>query len=242
MSEYILVKPSVKSLNFDLDPYDKIKTAKNIILAINQAKTDGFSINATSWKSVWDNNENKWKFSESHNWCGIVASVLMYSETSYHEDKIKVVSNILNVEKEWLMGFHSTLNGMYESTVESVCKRKSKKGQHCRDGREFGNLFRLAYLSEGILDWYFPTTTKKLYDTHDWKNLDDDKILISLGMNHDNKIKKCENCSMYGGWKTNRYYNTTTYHINNVWDTFIYKYKDVNDLSCNEVIIKNIIC
>lgn len=223
--------------------YNKFQVAKNIAKAVNQAKIDGFNINTHSWKSIWDPATSKWITRNDHSWCGILGSVLMYSNCIFYGPKINAVANVLGVEREWILGFCSALSGDYKGTVARVCKRKSKKGQQCRDGAEFGKFFKLAYLPDFFFQWYFSTTTEEFYHTHKWEPLEENKIFITLGMNYYKDIKKCSECNMYGGIGHSNFYNKKecSYHINDIWDSEKYKYKDTLDLSCNEIIIKNLL-
>ncbi len=242
MGEYKLVIPSDAKLNLKYSgEYNKFNVAQNIAKAINQAKLDGFGLNYNSWKSGWDLDNLKWTFQKAHNWCGLLASILIYSDCNYFGSKIEATANVLGVEKEWLLGFTNTLAGSYESVTNRVCKRKSKKGQHCRDGREFGKIFKLAYLPDMIFEFNFAKTTEEFFNTHTWEPLEECKTFLSLGMNYNKNIKKCTQCNMYGGMNELLYHKEKHYYINDVWDTDKYKFREFWDLSCNEITIKNLL-
>lgn len=242
MDEYKLIIPSDTKLDYTYTgDYNKFKVAQNIAKAVNQAKLDGFSINYNSWKSVWGVPSSKWVFNKAHNWTSIISAVLMYADSNFYGSKFEATANALGIEVEWLFGLCSTLNNSYISKVAKICKRKSKKGQQCRDGREFGKLFKLAYLSDVFFEWNFAKTSVEFFNTHQWQPLDDCKTFISLGMNYDTKIKKCAQCNMYGGKGDNKFYKTDQYYINDVWDSEKYKFREELNLTCNEIIIKNLL-
>lgn len=242
MDNFKLISPSNTKLDYSYSGgYNKFKVAQNIAKAVNQAKLDGFSINYNSWKSVWDLTSLKWTFNIAHNWTSIMGAVLMYADSSFFGSKFEATANALGIEVEWLFGFCSTLNNSYKSKVAKICKRKSKKGQQCRDGKEFGKLFKLAYLSEVFLEWNFTKTSVDFFNTHQWQSLDECKTFVSLGVNFNNKIQKCAQCNMYGGKGSDHYYKTEQYYINDAWDSEKFKYKEVLNLSCNEIVIKNLL-
>ena len=202
---------------------------------------NGFSLNSHSWKSIWREKENRWVLHHDSNWCGLLASVLMYSNCNVPGTRFNAIASILGVEQEWLFGFCNSASGEYKSKVKEICKRKSKKGQQCRDGREIGKFFKLAYLSDNFLQWSFYTTTKQSFDTHQWEPLEEYKILISMGMNYNPSLKKCAQCNLYGSVGKTYIYNEVAYYLNDIWDTTKFRPKEMLDLTCNEITIKKLL-
>lgn len=242
MSQYKIVKLSNVTLELKLPgEYNKFIVAKNIAKAVNLAKSDGFTLNDRTWKSVWNRNLSKWDIDHDFNQCGILAAVLMYSDCNFFGPKLEVVAHILGVEKEWILGFLNSLNGTYSAIVNKTYKRKTKKGQQCKDGREFGRLFKLAYLPEDFLPWYFSTTSEESFNTHNWEILEENKIFTTLGMNYNPNIKKCSTCNMFGGIAADYVYSNNIYYINDTWDSMKFKQNSFIDLSCNEIIIKRLL-
>jgi hypothetical protein len=241
VSKFKLIEISNVKLNLKYSgEYDKFKVAKKIALAVNQAKTDNFHLDSTSWQSIFNKKFKEWIINHDNNWCGILGAVLLYSDCNFVGSRIEAVANILGVEKEWILGFLYTLNGNYKSLVNKICKRKSKKGQHCRDGREFGSLFKLAYLTDRFFINNFYTTSKEKFNTHKWEILEECKTFMTLSMNFNSNIKKCTECNMYGGRCSE--YNSNLYYINENWNDTRYRYlNNVIDLTCNEIIIKRLL-
>jgi len=166
----------------------------------------------------------------------------MYSECTFKGTNIQAVAHLLGVEREWILGFLSALCNKYKNDVNRVCKRKTVKGQHCKDGKEMGKLFKLAYLPSEFFQFNFATTNEELFNSHDWHALEECKTFMSIGMNYDSSIKKCSKCFMYGGInKSYVYENIDIHYLNEEWDTYKLNYKAVINLTCEEMIIKKLL-
>lgn len=228
--------------------YTKEKVANKIIQVCNTAVNDGTRLHSWSWGVTWDRKNNKFKSSyhESFTWGTILGAIILYSD--YTKDierpppKIEVAAEILGVDLCWVEGFCNGIDGRYPSKVYSVKKRKSLKGQQCRDGIELGKLLNIGYLTEDYVRTRFFPTPKEKYDTHSWVDIEENATLISMGIQKQKTIVKCSQCEMFGGSVFNHYDQSTAFHVGSAMnDKYLRRRKEPYEYSCNETLIKNIL-
>jgi hypothetical protein len=240
----------IEKVIFDLKidgEYSKLKVANKIILAANHAVDVGCRLSTWQWGITWDAKKKYFRTSYIENdftWGTILASVILYSnyKCDYAKEKTKVAAEILGVDHTWIQGFLNGIDGRYESIVSDICKRKTKKAQQCKDGIEIGKLLKVGYLAEDIIRSTYQPYDKINYETHDWLDVDENKILFSLGVNQKYKILQCKECKMYGSFFYDEYSKTKVFYISKTLiGTRYYKRDDVFNCNCTEVIIKNIL-
>lgn len=245
--------PEEHKVKFDLKfdgNYSKIKVANKIILAANHAIKLGTTIHSWQWGITWDKSKKSFRTSYVENnftWGTVLASVILFSNYTADEpkEKTKVAAEILGVEHDWIKGF---LNGLdigykrYTSEVYEISRRKSIKGQQCRDGVEIGELLKTGYLAEEIIRSTYQPYTDKNYKTHNWEEIEQNKILLSMGVIQKIKIYKCKNCEMFGSYFFDKYSKTDSFYIlKTLTGNRYFRADDIFNYNCDEVIIKNIL-
>ena len=226
--------------------YSKEKVIKKIIFAANKAIESGCKLNAWQWGITWD---SKGYFRTSYiendfTWGTILSAVIIFSNHKFKSsiEKTKAVSKILGIEHSWIQGFLYGIDGRYKSIVHDLSNRKSSKGQQCRDGKEVGSLLKLGYLTEDIIRSTYQPYDKKNYDTHNWVDIDENKILLSIGVNQQIKILKCKNCNMFGASFVEHFNKKLVFYISKfLVGKYYYRSGDFFNYSCNECIVKNIL-
>lgn len=237
-------------VKFDLKidgDYSKIKVAQKIILAANHAVKLGTILHLWQWGITWDKSKKAFRTSYVENdftWGTILASVILFSNytAEFPKEKTKIAAEILGVEHEWIQGFLNGLDGRYSGKVYYLSKRKSIKGQQCRDGIEIGKLLRTGYLAEDIIRMSYQPYTKDNYNTHNWIEIEENKILLSMGVIQKIKIFQCKECNMFGSCFFDQYYKHNSFYILKfLTGNKYFKKDDIFNYNCNEVLIKNIL-
>jgi hypothetical protein len=132
--------------------------------------------------------------------------------------------------------------------VMKLMQRNSIRGQEARDGAELAKIFKMAYKSNGIIYWTFKKIEDEtLYNSHQWEEPKEYIKAKELGINKKCSLFKCKKCEYYGGyyhklWDYKK--ETGTYAISDSIDPIPFssrKHMEIEDKSCDELIIEHIL-
>ena len=88
----------------------------------------------------------------------------------------------------------------------------------------------------------FWPTPKIKYNTHSWEDIEENKTLISMGIQKQRNIVKCSKCEMYGGISYDFFNKTDAFHIGEAMnDKYYHSTKNNYEYSCDETVIKKIL-